>query len=115
MGNLIKNPEGLKPKSLAQNEQVIKPLNNFNIQANKITSRDETYLRIKGAFKIKVQNKGDVDVTIFGNYPLPSHSEETFDTGDTNLGFVSDTAIVYAPPSTAEKINIILTSYYKVQ
>lgn len=114
MERLIKNPEGIKA-SPVQNVQVVKPLNNFNIQANKITSRDETYLKIKGAFKIKVQNKGDVDVIIFGNYPLPSYAEETFETGDTNFGFVADTAINYAEVSESENINIILTSYFKVQ
>lgn len=114
MDKLVKNPEG-KTASQPTNIQVVKPLNSFNIQANRITSREETYLKIKGAFKIKVQNKGDVDVIIFGNYPLPSYAEETFETGDTNFGFVADTAINYAEVSESENINIILTSYFKVQ
>jgi hypothetical protein len=115
MSLLNKNPDGLKPSSTTHVERLVEPLQKFNIQANSITNREETYLKIKGAFKCKVQNKGDVDVKIFGNYPLPSHSEETFETGDTNYGFSANTAIEYAAVSPEEKINIILTSYFKVQ
>lgn len=115
MSLLNKNPDGLKPSPTAHSERLVEPLHKFNIQANSITSREETYLKIKGAFKCKVQNKGDVDIKIFNNYPLPSHSEETFETGDTNLGFIDNTAIEYDIPSPGENINIILTSYFKVQ
>lgn len=89
------------------------PGKSFNVQTNRVTSREETYLKIKGSFKIRVQNKGDVDVTIFGNFPLPSYSDETFETGDTNLGFVTDTAIQYPAESVGENINILLTSYLR--
>lgn len=109
MDKLVKqNPAENKP---APAKVLVAPANSFNVQANRITSREETYLRIEGAFKIKVQNKGDVDVIIFGNYPLPSYSEETFDTGDTNLGFAADTAIQFAKESAGENINLILTTY----
>lgn len=85
----------------------------FSVQTNRITSREETYLRIEGAFKIKVQNRGDVDIIIFGNYRLPSYSEETFETGDTNLGFSANTAVEYTPKSAGETIDILLTNYFK--
>lgn len=94
--------------------EVVAPLKNgFAIQTNRITKREESYLRIKGAFKIKVQNHGDVDIEIFGNYKIPSYSEETFDTGDASLGFTSDTLISYAPETVNENINIVLTTYSK--
>lgn len=115
MTTLVKNPEGSKSLLTTHNEQLATPLNYFNVQANRITSREETYLKIKGSFKIKVQNKGDVGIKIFGNYPLPSHSEETFDTGDTTLGFIDNTAIEFDKFSAGEKINIILTSYFKLK
>lgn len=92
----------------------ILPGKTFNVQANRVTSRVETYLKIKGSFKVRIQNKGDVDIILFGNFPIPSHGDETFETGDTDLGFVADTAIQYAPESLDENINLILTNYFKV-
>lgn len=109
MTRLVKIPDMVKtPVPI---KEPVFPPNNFNVQSNRITSREETYLRIQGAFKIKVQNKGDVDVVIFGNYPLPSYSEEVFENGDTLLGFSADTAIEYAPEAVGENINLILTTY----
>jgi hypothetical protein len=115
MSKLVKNPEGIKQKLNPLLEELALPLNSFNIQTNRITSRDETYLKIKGAFKIKVQNKGDIGIKIFGNLEIPSYAEETFETGDTNLGFVSNTAINYDQPAANENINILLTSYFKIK
>lgn len=112
---LVKNPLLMQQQETPKNGGIVAPLGHFNVQTNRITSRVESYLKIKGAFKVKVQNKGDVDVTIFGNYPLPSYSEETFETGDTNLGFSSDTAIEYPEESPTEEVNILLTAYYKVR
>ena len=39
----------------------------FNVQANRLTNDKETYLKIQGAFKIRIQNKGEVGIKIFGN------------------------------------------------
>lgn len=108
MTRLVKIPQ--KPMNEEVPKQVVKT---FNVQTNRLTSRDETYLRIKGSFKVRVQNKGDVDVIIFGNFPLPSYSDETFETGDTDLGFVDDTAIQYVEESAGENINILLTNYFR--
>lgn len=96
-----------------QKEPVKQIFTGFNVQTNRITSRDETYLKIKGAFKIRVQNVGNVDVTVFGNFPLPSYSDETFETGDSSLGFANDIAIQYALESAGENINILLTNYFR--
>ena len=115
MTTLVKNPEGHENKeAVKQPHYEVAPGKHFNVQANRVTSREQTYLKCKGSFKIRVQNKGDVDVVIFGNFPLPSYADETFETGDTNLGFVNDTAINYAPQSAGENINIIFTNYYRV-
>jgi len=85
----------------------------FTVNTNRITKREETYLKIKGAFKIRVQNKGDVDIIIFGGFLLPAYSDETFETGDTNLSFIEDTLIQYIPIVPGENINLFLTTYVK--
>lgn len=108
----------LNPASTAVQQPVVSvavlPGKAFNVQANRVTSRIETYLKIKGSFKVRIQNKGDVDVVVFGNFPIPSYGDETFEPGDSDLGFVADTAIQYAPESIGENINLILTNYYRV-
>lgn len=86
----------------------------FSVQANRLTNDKETYLKTKGAFKIRVQNKGDIGITIFGNFYLPSYSDETFETGDTNLGFNKDASIEFDPHVTGNVIDIILTTYTKL-
>lgn len=85
----------------------------FNVQSNRITNRNETYLKIAGAFKCEVENNGNVDIIIFGGYKLPSYSKKTFETGDSNLVFKSDTPIQYAALSSVENIDILLTTYTK--
>jgi glycogen debranching enzyme len=89
--------------------------NSFSVQVSRITTRDLTYLKIKGAFKIKVKNKGDVGITIFENFQLPSYAEEVFETGESNLSFVNDTKIQYDDISTGENIDIHLTAYFKLK
>lgn len=85
----------------------------FNVQVSRITSRDLTYLKIKGAFKIKVENKGDVEITFFENYHLPSYASEVFETGDSNSKFSDHAKIQYEDQSPGENIDIHLTAYFK--
>jgi hypothetical protein len=85
----------------------------FNVQANRLTNDKETTLKIKGAFKIRVQNKGEVGIKIFGNFYLPSYSDEPFETGDTNLGFSQDAHIEFDDHAPTDKVEIVLTNYYK--
>lgn len=96
-----------------QKEQVNQSLAGFNVEARRVMNREETYLPIKGAFKIKVKNEGDVDVIIFGSYSLPSYSEETFEQNDANLTFKDDTAIKYPEYTEGENVNILLIKYFK--
>lgn len=113
MNMLRKNAHILEAEKEQLSASSASALKGFAIQTNRITKREERYLRIAGAFKIKVQNHGDVDIEIFGNYKIPSYSEETFDTGDTALGFTSDTLIEYATEVVNENINVVLTTYSK--
>ncbi len=85
----------------------------FNVQSNRLTNDKETKLKIKGAFKIRVQNIGETGIKIFGNFYLPSYSDETFETGDTNLGFIEDAHIEFDEHALADKVEIVLTNYYK--
>lgn len=112
MSQLNKNPNGSK-SLLPANAEIAKPLNTFNVQANRLTSRNETYLKIAGAFKIEVENNGNVDVIIFGNYKLPSYSKKTFGTDDSLLVFQKNIDIQYPTASPVDKIDILLTTYTK--
>lgn len=85
----------------------------FNVQSNRLTNDKETKLKIKGAFKIRIQNKGETGIKVFGNFYLPSYSDETFETGDTNLGFSEDAHIEYDDHDPKDSVEIVLTNYYK--
>jgi hypothetical protein len=118
---LIKNQQA--NKSTTASKEVVSesaiPQNNivnslgFNVQTNRITSRNETYLKIKGTFKIEVENNGDVDIIIFGGYKIPSYAKKIFTADDSVLVFKADTSIEYAPLSAFENIDILLTTYTK--
>ena len=88
--------------------------NSFRVQSNAINDSNESTLKTRGAFKIRVQNKGTVDVKLFGNFALPSYADEVFETGENTLGFDTDTPIEYAPHSSSDVINIVLTAYRRV-
>lgn len=85
----------------------------FNVQSNKLTNDKETKLKIKGAFKIRIQNIGETGIKIFGNFYLPSYSDETFETGDTNLSFSEDAHIEFDDHDPKDNVEIVLTNYYK--
>lgn len=106
------------PPSSNLNETPKEPIKSgggfFGVQSNRLTNDKETNLKIQGAFKIRIQNKGEVGITIFGNFYLPSYSDEPFDTGDTNLGFFQDAHIEFDEHTPTDKIEIVLTNYYKI-
>lgn len=104
-----------EPQKLENTENGNVSANTFSVQSNRITSREQTYLKIKGAFKIKVENKGDVGITIFENFEIPSYASEPFETGDTNLGFIDHTKIQYDNYSVGENIDIHLTAYFRTK
>jgi hypothetical protein len=87
---------------------------NFRVQANRYTSTENVYLKTKGAFKIRVQNEGNVGITIFGNFYLPPYADEVFDTGDPSLSFSDDTAVIYDEVFPGDEINILLTAYSRL-
>ncbi len=103
------------PSNLNENpKEVVKGVGGFfNVQSNGLTNDKETNLKIKGAFKIRIQNNGEVGIKIFGNFYLPSYSDETFETGDTNVGFIQDAHIEFDEHTPTDKIEIVLTNYYK--
>jgi len=111
MALLMKNPVSATDKKVQPVIQETYKGPAFNVQANRTTSDTETYLKTKGAFKIRVQNKGSVGVKIFGNFDLPSYADETFEPGDSSLGFASDTYITYDPHLPTDVINIVTTAY----
>jgi hypothetical protein len=123
MTQLVKNAHLQQAKQMPVNqlqkvEPVLQPTKQptamgFNVQTNRVTSRKQTFLKIKDAFKIEVENTGNVDVVIFDGYKLPSYSQKTFETGDTSLGFYADTAINYGAEAIGEIIEIVLTTYTK--
>ncbi len=88
--------------------------NGFRVEAIRLTNDKETYLKIQGAFKTRIQNKGKVGVKIFGAFDLPGYSDETFEPGDSILGFVENTNVMFDPHTASDKIEIIVTNYYKV-
>lgn len=104
-------PSSIHEESLK--EVFVRGGGSFNVQGNSLTNDKETYLKIKGAFKIRIQNKGEVGIKIFGNFYLPSYSDETFETGDTNLGFSQDAHIEFDDHAPTDKVEIVLTNYYK--
>ena len=108
----LTTPKELVSQSATPQSNTVASLG-FNVQANRITSRNETYLKIAGAFKCEVENNGNVDIIIFGGYKLPSYSKKTFETGNSNLIFKSDTNIQYPPISSVDNIDVLLTTYTK--
>lgn len=111
---VISKTKPIPPYMETATESKTTTIGSFSVQANRLTNDKETYLKIKGAFKIRVQNKGDIGITVFGNFYLPSYSDETFETGDTNLGFNKDASIEFAPHVTGNLIDIVLTTYTKL-
>ncbi len=85
----------------------------FRVLCHRITSKDEVFIKNKGAFKMKIENKGQVGVTIFGACSIPSYGSEVVETGDTSLIFESDTNIEYADHYPSDIINLVITLYYK--
>ena len=98
----------------SQKEAFVGGGGSFNVQGNSLTNDRETYLKIKGAFKIRIQNKGEVGIKIFGNIYLPSYSDETFDSGNNNLVFSQDASIEFDNHDPTDKIEIVLMNYYKI-
>lgn len=83
----------------------------FNVQTNRITEETQATMKIKGMYKIRLQNKGQVAIKVFGNFDLPSYADEVFESGDSLLGFSTDAQIVYAPHSSVDAINVVITGY----
>jgi hypothetical protein len=94
----------------------VQPVNagpGYRIQAQRVVRDTETLIKSKGAFKMKVENKGQVGITVFGAVQIPTYSEQTFETGDPSLAFQDDTHIEYDPHNPADTINLIVTLYFK--
>lgn len=85
----------------------------YRVQSNRVTNSNESTLKTKGAFKIRIQNKGDVGIKVFGNFYMPSYSDETFETGDANLSLAQDSHIEFDEHTISDVVEIVLTSYYK--
>lgn len=117
MTSIVKNPNNMNMTTPVQQPPVQPtPVYSgpaFNVQAHRMTSDAETFIKTRGAFKLHVQNKGVVGIRIFGGYEIPSYGEAVFETGDPTLAFASDTPVEYDEHQPGDAVDIITTMYYK--
>jgi len=85
----------------------------FRVQTSRITKDNETYIKSKGAFKMRIENKGQVGITIFSSCAIPSYGEETFEVGDPTLVMADDTSIEYDAHQDTDTINLVITLYFR--
>jgi hypothetical protein len=124
MSLLVKNPNNATLKASTTVQAVlpvapatpIKAVNagvGYRVQAQRMVRDNETLIKNKGAFKMKVENKGQVGITIFGAVQIPSYGEQTFETGDPSLSFFDDTHVEYDAHQPSDTINLVVTLYFK--
>lgn len=112
---IAKTPIDVETSHVAPIVEEVKHVSgSFSVQTNRIMDDIYSTIKTRGMYKVRIQNKGQVAIKVFGNFDLPSYADETFESGDSVLGFSNDAEIQYAPHSPVDSINIVVTGYTRM-